>query len=119
MPHANNYLLQFWLDCVHKDKIFIGSHTLDCPQEVRQNRYTDDRTGKYDGVHMYSSAGKTAYTDSVLNILLSAFNPQQNPQEKQNHTRCPQAEHTRKQKSSYIVKVSNRFIPLNNCQGNF
>ena len=35
---ANNYFLQLWLDCVHKDKITVGSHTLDCPPDIRQLR---------------------------------------------------------------------------------
>ena len=70
---ANNYFLELWLDSPLKDKIFIGSHNLECSGKSRTNRYTDKRTGQYDGVHMYGRAGAAAYTESVVNILLSSF----------------------------------------------
>ena len=117
---ANNYSLQLWLDSVHKSKIFIGNHTLDSSPEIRNMRFTDEQTGKYDGVHMYGSAGKTAYTESVLNILLSAFQTQSKEgQMNQSHNSCPQSNYMKKQNKRYNVKVSNKFTPLSNFQGNF
>ena len=53
-----------------KDKIFIGSHNLECTADQKTNRYTDERSRKYDGVHLYGTPGKAAYTESVLNILI-------------------------------------------------
>ena len=50
---ANSYFLQLWLDSPYKDKIFIGQHSLGCSRDTRNLRYTDQRTGRHDGVHMY------------------------------------------------------------------
>ena len=125
---SNNYFLQLWLDSPYKDKIVIGKHTLDCTNNQRQIRYTDGRTGKYDGVHLYSRDGQIAYTQSVLNILLSSFHTQpqsQSNKESYDHSKCPQAiymknKNTNKgQTRNYNVKVSNRFGPLSCKQGNF
>ena len=41
---ANNYLLELWLESPLKDKIFIGSHNLDCTGEIRMKRYRDDKS---------------------------------------------------------------------------
>ena len=48
---ATAYFLELWLDCPLKNKIVIGSHSLDYSGEERTRRYTDDRSKKYDGVH--------------------------------------------------------------------
>ena len=88
-------------------------------------RYTDERTGKYDGVHLYGRDGQMVYTESVINILLSSLNTQaQFNQESANHTSCPQTVFKKKnmkknQQGKYNVKVSNRFSTLNKVQGNF
>ena len=96
---ANSYFLELWLDSPMKNKMFIGSHTLDCSGDTRHRRYTDERTNRYDGVHLYGTAGKTAYTESVINILLSSFqtknsaqpsHPKQ-PSYNDDHNSCPQA----------------------------
>ena len=89
---ANSYLLELWLDSPKKNNIFIGSHNLNSSVNVRHSRYTDDRTGRFDGVHLYGSAGKTAYTDSVLNILLSSLQVQAQASKSKDdgdHTWCP------------------------------
>ena len=49
---SNSYLLELWLDSPQKKNIFIGSHTLDFSADVRNERYTDDISGRYDGVHL-------------------------------------------------------------------
>ena len=58
------------------NKIIIGSYSLECPIETRNMRYTDERSGWYDGVHPYGSAGNIAYTESFVNILLYSLLPQ-------------------------------------------
>ena len=130
---ANRYLLELWLDSPMKNKIFIGSHTLDCSRDIRQKRYTDERTNRYDGVHMYGSAGKAAYTDSVINILLSSFQTENSTHPSyarqpsfDDHNRCPQAKFSKSQKMQYSsavtgnskVKTQNRFSPLSEQMGN-
>ena len=75
----------------------------------------DPSTGRYDGVHLYSSEGKLAYTESVLNILLSSFQtPAQNSNqqtqqtkmhyESDNHKNCPQTEYMSKKNNKYRVR---------------
>ena len=127
---ANNYMLELWMDSPI-DKIFIGSHNLECSGELKVKRYKDDRTGWYDGVHLYGSAGKMAYTESVLNILLSSFpaqahaNTYHTPDD--SHTSCPQSKYTQQKKYSSAVrgnigpskvKTQNRFSPLGGISGN-
>ena len=116
---ANNYMLELWLDCPMKDKIVISSHNLECSGEQRIKRYTDDRTKRYDGVHLYGSAGKVAYTESVLNIMLGSLQPQTKADD---HTRCPQSNYSKQQRtySSVVkgksgIKIQNKFSPLGNC----
>ena len=106
---ANNFFLQLWLDSQLKNKIFIGSHTLECSDQTKLNRYVNEQTGRYDGVHMYGTDGKPAYTESVINIMISSFQtsapamPTKMPAN--DHKRCPQA----KYKNKSNLKVENRF----------
>ena len=51
-------LALLWHSSVMKDRIVIGKHSLDCSGEQISVRYRDDRSGRYDGVHMYGSQGK-------------------------------------------------------------
>ena len=120
---ANNYFLELWLDSPLKDKIFIGSHNLECSGKSRTNRYTDKRTGRYDGVHMYGRTGAAAYTESVVNILMSSFQSGSSTQQNHDdsHRTCPQTKHKQKRTYSSVVggrnpiKTHNRFSPLGNC----
>ena len=122
---ANSYFLELWLDSPMKDKIFIGSHNLECSADIKMKRYTDERTNKYDGVHLYGIAGKTAYTESVLNILLSSFQARQ-PANDDDHTSCPQSKYGNNQRRNYSsvvtgkskIKTQNRFSPLGEQLGN-
>ena len=115
---ANSYMLKLWLDSHMKEKIIIGSHNLECPEKQRKKRYTDDRTKRYDGVHLYGRAGKAAYTESVLNIMLGSI---QLEEQADDHTRYPQSKYSRQQRaySSVVkgksgIKVQNKFSPLGN-----
>ena len=124
--YANSFLLEAWLDSPQKDKRLIGSPNLDCSSSQRVERYTDKRSGRHDGVHMYGYAGKTAYTESVINILKSSIqlsanddNTRKMPND-DSHTRCPQTKFTQKQNMLYSsvvggkgpIKTQNRFSPL-------
>ena len=127
---ANSHLLKLWLSSSCKDKIFIGSHSLETSAEIRNIRHTDKRSGRYDGVHFYGTAGRNAYMESVLNIILSSFNtklPAENARQSSvddSHTRCPQTNYMNRKKgdsnrkySSVVtgnqpLKTKNRFSPL-------
>ena len=118
---ANSYILELWLDSPRKDSIVIGSHNLECSISERKMRHTDERTGRYDGVHPYGSTGKTSYTESVVNILLSSLQVNiGKASSDDDHTRCPQSKYTQKQKKKYSdvvttnppAKTQNRFSCL-------
>ena len=142
---SNTTLYQLWLDSPHKDKIFIGEHRLECSDSTQLFRYTDERTGKYDGLHFYGSSGKKAYTESVLSVLKKALStktekrpssPSSPPspptppptastasaQDNEFHSFCPQAQYTKCQTNYQqyhtSVKDSNRFRVFNTNQGN-
>ena len=123
---ANSYLSELWLSSKEKKSIAIGSHTLDCPTDIAMIRHTDEHTGRFDGVNYYSAVGRAAYLESVMNILLTAFNTQPSQStSKDDHTECPQARYQRTQTYSSVVKnqqpikIQNRFSPLRQVQGNW
>ena len=68
----NQTLAELWLNSQFKDKVAIGIHDLDCTGGIREARYRDIRSQRYDGVHLYGPSGKKAYTISVIDILKSA-----------------------------------------------
>ena len=68
----NNTLADLWIKCPLKDRIFVGTHNIDCHGAIREARYKCTRSGRFDGVHLYGSTGTKAYTNSVLNILRNA-----------------------------------------------
>ena len=65
----NNTLQSAWIDSSVRDRLVIGTHSLDCVGATQEARYRDTKTGKFDGVHLYGSSGRKAYTVSVLDIL--------------------------------------------------
>ena len=72
---ANATLSQLWLNSPLNDKIIIGRHSLESSGAGAQHlaRYKNQRTGKYDGVHLYGEMGRTDYTNSVKTILMLAL----------------------------------------------
>ena len=123
---ANSYFAQLWHSSPMKDRIVIGKHSLDCSGEQISARYRNDRSGRYDGVHMYGSQGKTAYTNSVGQIIKSVLRSSQSssssPLSSSLHSSCPQAQYQKSQKQNtsqkyediYTVPVSNQFNVLGN-----
>ena len=129
---ANSHFLELWLSSPYKDKICIGTHSLETSAEIRKIRHTDKRSGRYDGVHFYGTDGRNAYMESVLNILLSSFHtqfPAENVRARQSsvddsHTRCPQTNYMNSKKynnkrnyssvvsGSQPLKTKNRFSVL-------
>ena len=71
--YANSYLAKLLQGCSMKDRIMIGKHSLDHGVDQRENRYRDDWTGRYDGVHFFNSQGRIEYTISVGRIIKSAI----------------------------------------------
>ena len=68
----NSTLTDLWMTCPNKDNIVIGNHNIDCTGGIKESRYREFKTGRYDGIHLYGSSGRKAYTKSVLNILKTA-----------------------------------------------
>ena len=65
----NNTLGSLWMDSPLKHKLLVGDHNIECNGAIREARYRHTKTGRYDGIHIYGSSGRKAYTNSVLNIL--------------------------------------------------
>ena len=84
----NNTLTEEWMNCADKSRVLIGGHNIECTGAVRESRYRETKTGKFDGVHLYGSSGRKAYTNSVLNILQAA---KLTSEEYEYHKTCPQA----------------------------
>ena len=57
---------------VHKDRVTIGGHNLDCEGGKRASRYGDGRKTHVDMIHMRGPSGLVAYTRSVAAILAKA-----------------------------------------------
>ena len=123
----NNTLTQEWMDSDYKHKIHIGNHNNDCNGAIREARYRETRTGKYDGIHLYGSSGRKAYTKSVLNILKDA---RVTTEEYDYHQTCPQYRYQHRQDrhtnyrthntvQQFTLPVYNRFSKLARAdQGN-
>ena len=113
------------MNCQYKDKIKIGSHNTGA---VREARYREIQTNKFDGIHLYEVNGMNAYTTSVLNILSEA---QLTSTEYNYHQSCPQYNYQQTQRSNrkqnrnnfsqnrFTVPTSNRFQGLSKNQGNY
>jgi hypothetical protein len=71
--YANSSFAQLWHSSALKDRIVIGELNLECSGDQIEDRYRDDWSGRYDGVHLYGSQGKIAYSSSVGQILKSAL----------------------------------------------
>ena len=68
----NSTLTDLWMESPYKQKIYVGNHNIECTGAIKESRYRHTKSGKYDGIHLYGSSGKKAYTLSVLNILQAA-----------------------------------------------
>ena len=68
----NNTLSSLWMDSTNKDKIFVGTHDIECTGAIKESRYRQTKSGKFDGIHLYGSSGRKAFTLSVLRILKAA-----------------------------------------------
>ena len=67
---ANSTFDQLWFESPLKDKIIIGKHNLDCPDDLFLSRYRDDLTHRYDGVHIRG----TLFFKIVSNFLSRPLN---------------------------------------------
>ena len=130
----NNTLADMWMKCPIKDRIFVGTHNIECKGAIREARYKCTKSGRFDGVHLYGSTGTKTYTNSVLNILRNAdIIPADCPP-------CPQFQYQQKNarngasrpcfnwiqdkdirnQNSYSVPTQNRFSNVfNRPSGNF
>ena len=68
----NNTIMDLWMNSPMKDRMFVGTHDIECTGAIQSSRYRHTKTGRFDGVHLYGSSGGKAYTKSVLDILRSA-----------------------------------------------
>ena len=140
---ANSIFAQMWNSSIMKDKIVIGKHTLECSMDRMSAWYKDDRSGRYDGVHLYGIEGRRAFTKSMLGAIKSVLssppprsghpsastNPDDNLSEEQTqyqwtHEQSKHAnrqgdnnmEHSRQAQPRQSVPTQNRFEFFN--QGN-
>ena len=122
--YANETLAQLLHNSPMKDRIVVGRHSLDCSEHMFNARFKDDWSGKHDGVHMYGSDGKRAYTESVMRIFKSVLPSSQNSASSSfSHYDCPQTKYQKMKMSNsgnqsnrnvYTVPVSNKFNVLGN-----
>ena len=131
----NNTMTECWMNSQFKDKIVIGNHNIDCTGSIKEARYRETKTGRFDGIHLYGSSGQKAYTKSVLNILKFA---QLTSSDYDYHKSCPQTRYhqnnmkqkkqmqpgpsriTNANQTRFEVPMQNRFETLSNLsQGNW
>ena len=112
--YANSLYQQLWSKSAVKDKIVLGKHNLNCSEETRVTRYTG-RNNRYDGVHMYSEEGKSAYTRNILSIVSSNL-PLETPRLRPSTGNNAQNMNAQKAKPNegYSVPTQNRFNVLGN-----
>ena len=112
---ANTTFNNLWMESPWKSKIIVAAHNLQCDVKTRVERFTDERTNRYDGIHAYSQSGKAAFTRSLIGIFSQAITALHKGSDilenKDNHTDCTQ---TRHQNQNYSVPVQNMFDVLGN-----
>ena len=131
----NNTLADLWIRSPLKEKIFVGSHNIECSGAIREARYKCTKSGRFDGVHLYGSTGTKAYTNSVINILKNVGmiapdcppcpqfqyqnrNARKNPARQCNN--WAQDKDIIRQGNVYSVPTQNRFSDVFGCvSGNF
>ena len=132
---ANTTLGELWLNSNLKHKIFIGQHSLESSRmsESHLERYKDENTGKYNGVHLFGRTGCKDYTNSVNTIMMLALegsndintNAESGTAQCDDHSNCPQSQYQRRLQAKYqrryqpSISTSNRFSVLNSNLGNF
>ena len=132
---ANATLGELWFNSQHKHKIFIGQHSLESSGmgASHLDRYREQNTGKYDGVHLYGKEGRTDYANSVNTIMMLALegrnniniNAESGTAQCDDHSNCPQSQYQRRLQAKYqrryqpSISTSNRFSVLNSNLGNF
>ena len=114
---ANSTLSYLWLNSPHKDRILIGSHSLESSGsgEIYHARYVT-RSGRQDGVHFWGQNGREQYTNSVKNIFMMA----ELNKISDKGARTPSGASENRKNESYhpSVKTKNRFSAFNHNQGN-
>ena len=106
----NDTLVDMRSSSAFKSRITIGSHNLDCSGGVREARYRSKH--RFDGVHLFGSAGSKAFTESVLMILNDADLVKSSPR-----TYFHRYHRNYSQSIRYSVPTQNRFSIFNqeNC----
>ena len=138
----NNTITELWMNSPLKNRIVIGNHNIECTGAIKEARYRETKSGRFDGIHLYGSSGRKTYTLSVLNILKAAqltsseFDYHQSCAQYKYQTRqmryqhgqnnvCKQTQDTDirpvyRQQRGYTVPITNRFNTLSNLnQGNW
>ena len=125
---ANATLNQLWLSSPLKHKISIGCHSLysNGVGKSHTERYQNQYTGRYDGVHLYGRTGCDDYTRSLVNIFLSTClyhnstktKTQCGSTQQDMHINCPQTKFQNKTIFHPSVKTQNRFSTFNSNMGN-
>ena len=134
----NTTITDLWMNSEHKNIIVIGSHNIECTGAIKEARYRDTKSGKFDGIHLHGCSGRKTYTLSVLNILKSA----QLTSEADYHQSCAQYQYqtretrnmnrniyrqpqdqdiriVRHQQTGFTISTNNRYEKLSNFnQGN-
>ena len=106
------------MNCTDKSRILIGAQNFECTGAIKESRYRETKTGKYDGVHLYGSSGRKAYTNSVINILEAA---NLISEDYLYHQTCPQAKYqaSQKQMSHITYQYKHKNNKSNMKQSNF
>jgi hypothetical protein len=65
----NNTLTDEWMNSQFKDQIMIGNYNIECSGSIKEARYRETKSNRFDGIHFLGSSGRKASTLSVLNIL--------------------------------------------------
>ena len=114
---ANSTLSYLWLNSPLKDRIVIGSHSLESSGsgETYHARYVT-RTGRQDGVHFWGQNGREQYTNSVKNIFMMA--KLNNISDKEARTPSGVSKNRNNERYHPSVETMNRFSAFNHNQGN-
>ena len=101
----NDTLKELKASSSYKDSIYLGNYSLEYSGVIRDARYKTNH--RFDGVHLFGSSGRKAYTESVLMILRESDSIKKAP-----HTYFRRYHSNSPQKYDYLIPTQNKFAVL-------
>ena len=116
---ANTIFSQMLYSSDWKEKITIGKHSLECPDDSFEELFVSGKSGWYDGIHLNNRDGKLLYTKSLITIFkhcLPTLHESKTPIYSEGHSSKANYQNIKKKttKPKYQSNQNIYSVPVNN-----